>query len=134
MATTPKKPSVSDQVEYNLQQQAGISVPPLTRSIIPEVEAEVNTWIEKNPEKYKRILSEGIEVLARREALRTLRREAVVDKEAELILARLKENPTLSARVEDRIRNVPEERKARARVSVAKDLIARDVVTQHHTV
>jgi hypothetical protein len=134
MATSPKKPSVSDQVEYNLTQQAGASTPLLTRSIIPEVEAEVNTWIEKNPEKYKRILSEGIEVLARREALRTLRREAVVDKEAELILARLKENPTLSARVEDRIRNVPEERKARARISVAKDLIARDVVTQHQTV
>jgi len=131
MATTPKKPSVSDQVESSLAQQA--SVPPVTRSIVPEVEAEVNEWIEKNPEKYQRILNEGLVNLARREALRTLRREAVVDREAELILAKLKENPTLSARVEDRIRNVPEERKARARVSVAKDLIARDVVSQHQT-
>jgi hypothetical protein len=133
MATPQKKPSVSDQVEYNLRQQADAGVPPLTRSIIPEVEAEVNAWIEKNPEKYKLILSQGLETLARREALRTSRREAIVDKEAELILAKLKENPTLSARVEDRIRNVPEERKARARVSVAKDLIARDVVSQHQT-
>ena len=133
MPTTPKKTSVSDQVEYSLQQQATTSVPAITRSIVPEVEAEVNAWIEKNPEKFKRILNEGIETLARREALRTLRREAVIDKEAELILAKLKENPTLSARVEDRIRNVPEERKAKARVSVAKDLIARDVVTQHLT-
>jgi L-fucose isomerase-like protein len=133
MATAPKKPSVSDQVEYNLAQQAAAGAP-LTRAINPEIEAEINTWIEKNPDKYKQIVSEGIEVLARREALRRLRREAVVDKEAELILARLKENKTLAARVEDKIRNVPEERKAKARVSVAKDLIAKDALSHRQTV
>jgi shikimate kinase len=133
MANAPKKPSVSDQVEYNLKEQAASSTVPLTRAINPEIEAEVNTWIEKNPEKYREIVSTGVELLARREVLRRLRKEAVIDREADLILARLKENETLAARVEDKIRNVPEERKAKARVSVAKTLITQDVLSQHRT-
>jgi len=132
MATNTKKPSVSDQVEYSLAQQAGAGLP-LNRAINAEIEADINNWIENNSEKYKQILSEGVEILARREVLRRLRRESVVDKEAELILARLKENSTLALRVEDRIRNVPEERKAKARISVAKDLIAKDSLSQHQT-
>lgn len=133
MANAPKKPSVSDQVEYSLKEQSGAASMPLTRAINPEIEAEVNTWIQKNPEKYKDILNTGVELLARREVLRRVRRESVIESEANLILARLKENETLAARVEDKIRNVPEERKAKARVSVAKDLIAKDVLTQRHS-
>jgi L-fucose isomerase-like protein len=134
MANAPKKPSVSDQVEYNLKEQSAPSTIPLNRAINPEIEAEVNTWIEKNPEKYREIINTGVELLARREVLRRMRREAVIDSEANLILARLKENEILAARVEDKIRNVPEERKAKARVSVAKDLIAKDALSQHRTV
>jgi hypothetical protein len=124
---TTKKPSVSDQVEYNLKQQAGL---PPDRTINVEKEKRINDWIKANPEDWKEILSEGLELNARREVLRRTYRDETAEREADRITEILKNDPILKARVEDRIRNVPLERQDQAKISVTKKILADDVLRQ----
>ena len=131
MASTPKKPSVSDQVESSLQQQAGTA--PDSAGIYnfnPEVHKEINDWIQKNQQEYDEIKAEGAELYFRREVLYRLRKREAIDKESALIAARLESDPTLRARVNDKLRNVPLERLDKARVAVTKKLLAQDALTQ----
>jgi hypothetical protein len=128
MATASKKPSVSDQVEYNLQQQAGASATSYRSN--EEVDQEITQWIEKNPQAYQKIKDVGAEYYFRREALRTMRREESVEQESELIKQKLAENPILAARVKDKLRNVPLERLEKARIAVTKRLLADDALSQ----
>ncbi len=126
----PKKPSVSDQVEYNLKQQAG-GMPP-DRTINVEKEMRINDWINANPEEWQEILSEGLELNARREVLRRTYRAESAEREAQRVEATLKQDPILAARVQERIRNVPLERQERARITVAKSILADDALRQNH--
>jgi len=127
--TTPaKKPSVSDQVEYNLKEQAG-SMPP-DRTINLEKEKRINAWIAANPEDWQEILKDGLELNARREVLRRTYRDESVERESQRVQAILKSDPILAARVQERIRNVPLERQERAKISVAKSILADDALRQ----
>jgi predicted metal-dependent hydrolase len=128
MATASKKPSVSDQVEYNLQQQAGVSMP--GRAYNAEIDQEINAWIEKYPQEYQKIKDVGADYYFRQQVLRKIRRQDTAEQEAEIIRAKLAENPTLLARVRDKLRNVPQERLEAATVSVTKKLLAQDALNQ----
>lgn len=128
MATASKKPSVSDQVEYNLQQQAGITAP--GRGYNAEIDKDINEWIEKYPQEYQKIKDVGAEYYFRQQVLRKIRRQDTAEQESEIIRAKLAENPTLLARVRDRLRNVPQERIEAATVAVTKKLLAQDALSQ----
>lgn len=125
-----KKPSVGDQIESGLQEQAGSTTENQGRPIIPEVEAKIDAWIKQNPERHQEVVEMGLDWLVRREIHRKIKREEAISREADQIFEILDRDQALAQRVEDKIRNVPEERKERARFYVARDLMAMDALSQ----
>lgn len=85
-----------------------------------ERDAEIDTFIKENPKLYEKINGYSKEYLVRQKILgimETRKRENARDQE---IREWVEQNPEIKSRVEERIRNVPEENRQRAFLNVAK--------------
>lgn len=85
-----------------------------------ERDAEIDAFIKENPSLYEKINGYSKEYLVRQKILgimETRKRENARDQE---IREWVEQNPEIKQRVEERVKNVPEENRQRAFVNVAK--------------
>jgi len=91
----------------------------------PEIDAKIDLYIEKHPERINYLMKESKENLVRRAVLKdalkyhsnTQRRT----QENEAVNKFLKENPAIAGEIEKRIANVPADRKEQVRLKFGRE-------------
>ena len=96
----------------------------------PEVDAKVTKFIADNPKLYDYYNEMTKEQLIRKLMLGKLQRNEYTQQRDQEIVQWVNENPDIKAKVEERIKNVPEENRQRAFVRVAKDEATRQTMRQ----
>ncbi|OAM89984.1 hypothetical protein OH491_16785 [Termitidicoccus mucosus] len=98
--------------------------------INPEVDAKVTKFIADNPKLYDYYNEMTKEQLIRKHMLSKMQRNEYTQQRDQEIIQWVNENPDIKAKVEERIKNVPEENRQRAFVRVAKDEAMRQTMRQ----
>ncbi len=90
----------------------------------PEIDAKIDYYIEKHPERIEYLMKESKENLVRRAVLRdALKYDASSQRRAqenEAVIKFLKENPAIAGDIENRIANVPDDRKEQVRLKFGR--------------
>jgi hypothetical protein len=106
-------PSLRQQVAERKAQE-----PTLRRN--PEIDAKLDRFIQENPKLHEYYDALSKEELIRKLMLGKMQRSEYTNGRNQEIVAWVEENPEIKAKIEARIRNVPEQNRERAFINAAK--------------
>ncbi|RRJ96401.1 hypothetical protein Ga0100231_021210 [Opitutaceae bacterium TAV4] len=86
----------------------------------PEVDAKIDQFIRENPKVHEYYMGLSKEDLVRKAMLVKMQRNEVAERRNQAIAAWIEEHPEIKAKVEERVRNVPEAQRYRAFINMAK--------------
>lgn len=86
----------------------------------PEVDAKIDEFIRTNPKIHEYYMGLTKEELVRKAILGKVQRSEYSNQRNQEIAAWVEEHPELKAKIEERIKNVPVERRQRAFVTIAR--------------
>ncbi len=91
-----------------------------TPRVNPEIDAKINRFIQENPDLYGYYQELPKEQLIRKLMLGKMQRSETTQRRNQEVVAWVEEHPEIKAKVEERIRNVPEASRQRAFINAAK--------------
>ena len=106
-------PSLRQQVAERKAQE-----PTLRRN--PEIDAKLDRFIQENPKLHEYYDALSKEELIRKLMLGKMQRSEYTNGRNQEIVAWVEENPEIKAKIEARIRNVPEQNRERAFINAAR--------------
>jgi len=86
----------------------------------PEIDAKLDRFIQENPKLLEYYEGLSKDELVRKLMLGKMQRNEYTNGRNQEIVAWVEENPDIKARIEERIRNVPERNRQRAFINAAK--------------
>ncbi|OAM89716.1 hypothetical protein OH491_16690 [Termitidicoccus mucosus] len=86
----------------------------------PEVDAKIDEFIRTNPKIHEYYMGLTKEELVRKAILAKVQRSEYSNQRNEAIAAWVEEHPDLKAKIEERIKSVPAERRQRAFITMAR--------------
>ena len=86
----------------------------------PEVDAKIDEFIRTNPKIHEYYMGLTKEELVRKAILAKVQRSEYSNQRNQAIAAWVEEHPDLKAKIEERIKNVPAERRQRAFITMAR--------------
>lgn len=86
----------------------------------PEIDAKLDKFIQENPKLFEYYSGLSKEELVRKQMLGKMQRSECTNGRNEEIKAWVEEHPEIKAKIEERIRNVPEANRERAFINAAK--------------
>lgn len=114
-------PSLKQQVADKKAQESA-----LRRN--PEIDAKLNAFIGENPKLREYYEQFNKEELIRKLMLAKMQRNEVTERRSASIKEWVESHPEVKAKIEERLRNVPEEHRERAFISAAKAEAANQTV------
>lgn len=91
-----------------------------TPRVNPEIDAKINQFIQENPELYGYYQALPKELLIRKLMLGKMQRSETAQRRNKEVAEWVEQHPEIKAKVEERIRNVPEANRQRAFLNVAR--------------
>ena len=88
----------------------------------PEIDAKLDQFIQANPKLHEYYHGLGKDELVRKLMLGKMQRSEFTQRRNEELVQWVNEHPEIKSRVEERIRNVPADRRERAFLTAAKTL------------
>lgn len=86
----------------------------------PEIDAKIDEFIKENPKLLEYYQGLPKEVLIRKLILGKMQRAGYANQRNQEIIAWVEENPDIKAKIEARVKNVPEANRQRAFITAAK--------------
>ena len=86
----------------------------------PEIDAKLDKFIQENPKLFEYYSGLSKDELIRKQMLGKMQRNEYTNGRNEEIKAWVEEHPEIKAKIEERIRNVPEANRERAFINAAK--------------
>lgn len=86
----------------------------------PEIDAKLDTFIRENPKLVEYYQQFSKEELIRKAMLAKMQRNEVTERRSASIKEWVEANPEVKTKIEERLRNVPEEHRERAFIAAAK--------------
>lgn len=114
-------PSLKQQVAEKKAQESA-----LRRN--PEIDAKLDAFIQENPKLLEYYQQFSKEELIRKAMLTKMQRNEVTERRTQVIRQWVEEHPEVKAKIEERLRNVPEEHRERAFINAAKAEAANQTV------
>lgn len=109
-------PTLSEEVAAKKKAQSQTQDPPRNA----ELDAKIDAFIKENRELYEKINGYSKEYLVRQKMLSLMEARSYRQARNQEILEWVEQNPDVKARVAERVRHVPEERRQGAFLNVAK--------------
>jgi hypothetical protein len=94
----------------------------------PEIDAKIDRFIAENPKLLEYYQSFTKEQLIRKLMLAKMQRNEVTERRNGAIKAWVDEHPEMKAKIEERVRNLPEDKRERAFLNLAKSEAANQTV------
>ncbi len=86
----------------------------------PEIDAKLDAFIQANPKLHEYYQGFSKEELIRKAMLAKMQKNEVTERRSASIKEWVEANPEVKTKIEERLRNVPEEHRERAFISAAK--------------
>lgn len=109
-------PTLSEEVAAKKKAQSQTQDPPRNA----ELDAKIDAFIKENRELYEKINGYSKEYLVRQKMLSLMEARSYRQARNQEILEWVEQNPEIKARVAERVKHVPEERRQGAFLNVAK--------------
>jgi hypothetical protein len=94
----------------------------------PEVDAKIDQFIRDNPKVHEYYMGLSKEDLVRKAILGKVQRNEYSSQRNQEIVAWVEEHPEVKARIEERIKNIPADRRERAFVTMARSEAVKETV------
>ena len=86
----------------------------------PQVNAKIDDYIKNNPKYWDYVQSMTPERMARALVLTEIQKEDRTQKMEKSIMRKLDENPEMKASIQNMVKNMPEEQREKAMISIAR--------------
>jgi hypothetical protein len=94
----------------------------------PEIDAKIDRFIQENPKVHEYYMGLSKEDLVRKAILGKVQRSEYSNQRNQEIVAWVEERPEIKAKIEERIKNVPEENRQRAFLTMARTEAVKETV------
>ncbi|MFA6960384.1 MAG: hypothetical protein WC205_06525 [Opitutaceae bacterium] len=94
----------------------------------PEIDAKIDRFIQENPKVHEYYMGLSKEDLVRKAILGKVQRSEYSNQRNQEIVSWVEEHPEVKARIEERIKNIPADRRERAFVTMARSEAVKETV------
>jgi len=94
----------------------------------PEIDAKIDRFIQENPKIHEYYMGLSKEDLVRKAILGKVQRSEYSNQRNQEIVAWVEEHPYIKAKIEERIKNIPADRRERAFVTMARSEAVKETV------